>query len=149
MPDQKEESLKKAVKKIGDYLSHRSHSEKELVDKLKSKFPFDIIEKALEKAKQNNWLEKPEELSLKVLEKLHNKNKSWEYIKSYLKEKSLPLPEYDKDREIEKMKRLVVNKKIDLADTSYKNKMKIKQFLAYRGFESSIIDEWLEELSAN
>ena len=99
--------LKNALKKIADYLSRRSHSEKELVVKLSKTFPLKIIRKALEQAKQNNWLETPQELSEKVMEKLNKKNKSWSYIKNYLYEKDLPLPSYDKEKELIKAKNLL------------------------------------------
>ena len=60
-----EEELEVAVKKIAYYLSFRSHSEKELKQKLSKKFSSALIEKSLKLAKEKKWLEEPLELSQK------------------------------------------------------------------------------------
>lgn len=135
--------LKQALKKIADYLSQRSHSEKELGLKLSKKFPPDVIEQALEKAKQDKWLECPMELSEKVTTQLNEKNKSWSYIKNYLREKDLPTPNYDREKELSKARNLLTKKYVLFKELSYEKKIKMKQFLAYRGFEKSIADELL------
>ena len=135
--------FKKALKKIADYLSRRSHSEKELTLKLSKIFSVKVIEKALEKAKQNNWLESEKELSEKVVASLHKKNKSWSYIQNYLWKKALPLPPYDKEKELAKAKNILIKKRASLKNLSYEEKTKLKQFLAYRGFERAIVEELL------
>ena len=135
--------LKNALKKIADYLSRRSHSEKELLTKLSKTFPLEIIKKSLKQAKQNNWLENPQELSEKVMEQLNKKNKSWNYIKNYLYEKALPLPSYDREKELIKAENLL-KKYGSLKNLAFEKKIKLKQFLGYRGFEKEIADELLE-----
>ena len=141
-----EEKLKQALEKIAQYLSRRSHSKKELEQKLRRFFPIAIIETALDQAEKKKWLEEPMEIALKTAESLHNKKKSWAYIKRYLQKKELPLPEYDREKEKEKIKKLLVKKK-ELLEASHKNKL--KQFLAYKAFEASLIEESLEELSSS
>ena len=141
-----EKLLKQALQKIAQYLSFRSHSEKELRQKLSKNFSANLIEKSLELAKQKSWLEEPLEIAKKTAKKLHQKNKSWAYIKKYLQEKSLPLPEYDENKEKEKLKRILTKKQFKLTELSYKEKLQIKQFLAYRSFEPHIVEELLKEL---
>ncbi len=61
-----------------DYLARRDHSEKELRTKLqRCDFSQEEIEKALDFAKNNNWLPKSEELSEKVAQQLHQKKKRY------------------------------------------------------------------------
>ena len=139
------EALQKAVKKLAVYLSHRSHSEKELKVKLSKNFPESIVLQALETAKANHWLETEEELSQKLLRVLDDKNKSWSYIKSYFFKKALPLPAYDREKERDKAKALLFHKFGDLKSLSFKQKMKCRQFLSYRGFEEGLLEELLEE----
>ena len=137
--------LKKALKKIADHLSRRSHSEEELRLKLSKTFPVHLVEKALEQAKQNSWLETEKELSEKVVTSLNKKNKSWSYIKNYLCEKKLPLPPYDRETELMKAKNLLVKKCSDFKNSAPEQKIKLKRFLAYRGFEKDIMEELLEQ----
>ena len=136
--------LKKAVKKLADYLSRRSYSLAELKLKLSKTFSINIVEKALQKAQQNQWLESPQELSKKVTNTLHNKNKSWNYIKNYLLKKKLPLPPYDNQKELAKAQNLLAKKAEDLKNLSFEQKRKLKLFLAYRGFEQNIVSELLD-----
>ena len=139
--------LQKAVGKIANYLSHRSHSEKELRDKLKSHFSSDLIDEALSEAKQKKWLEDPYELTIQVKNRLDNKNKSWGYIKKYLQSKGLPLPDYDKEKEMIKIKNLLIKKKTDGLD--YNEILKLKRFLSYRLFEPDLISQALEAFLAD
>ncbi len=134
--------FKKALKKIADSLSRRSHSKKELALKLSKMFSAEIIEKALERAEQNGWLESPQELSQKTANSLHKKNKSWSYIKNYLNTKDLPLPPYDREQELVKAGNLL-KKYGPLKDWPFEKKAKLKQFLSYRGFEEEIADDLL------
>jgi len=142
MQADKKENLQKAIEKIANHLSRRSHSEKELRDKLRSHFPAILIDEAISEAKQKKWLQEPYELALQVKDKLDSKNKSWRYIKKYLESKGLPLPEYDRDQEILKIKKLLMKKTKGEKDVS--NKLKLKSFLSYRLFEPSLISQVLE-----
>lgn len=135
--------LKKALKKIADYLSRRSHSEKELALKLSKTFSLKIIEKALKTAKQNNWLESVQDLSEKVAADLHKKNKGWNYIQTYLCEKGLSPPPYDREKELAKAKILIIKKYKSFKNFSGEEKNKIKQFLFYRGFEEIVVEDIL------
>ncbi|MCZ0933260.1 MAG: hypothetical protein OXJ52_08935 [Oligoflexia bacterium] len=138
------ELLSQALKKIAQYLNFRSHSQKELKQKLSNKFPTTLIEKALNQARQKNWLEDPLELSQKTAERLQEKNKSWGYIQDYLKHKELPLPPYNREKELEKARKLLQKQSF-----SQKNQLQMKQFLANRSFETDIIDEALEKLTSD
>ena len=112
-------------------------------NKLKSHFNPDIIGSAIQIAKQKKWLEDPHELAHQIKFRLDNKNKSWGYIKKYLQNKELPLPDYDREKEIEKIKSLLIKKKIK--PLNYKEKLKIKSFLSYRLFEPDLISSALKE----
>ena len=138
--------FKKALQKTAQLLSQRSYSEKELKQKLALQFPLDSIKQTVALAKQKKWLEDPEDLALQITNNLHRKNKSWTYIKKYLQNKDLPLPDYDKSRELSKAKNLVKKKFPHFDKTSDKEKLKIQQFLAYRLFEKSLIYEIIEAL---
>jgi len=139
--------LNEVLQKTAQILSQRSHSEKELKQKLSSHFSLNLVEQSIHLAKQKKWLEDPYELSLQTTHQLHTKNKSWTHIKGYLQNKGLPLPEYDKDKELKKAKILFKKKASQFKIISQKEKIKIKRFLAYRLFEESIINEIMEELS--
>ena len=136
--------FKKAVKKIADYLSRRSYSEAELRLKLSKTFSLELVEKALQQARQNHWLKDAQELSKEVAENLHKKNKSWSYIKNYLFKKDLPLPPYDREKELVKAESLLTKKEGSLKNLSLEKKRKLQLFLAYRGFEENIVRELLE-----
>ena len=131
--------FKKALKKMADCLSRRPHSEKELKLKLSKIFSLNVIEQALEKAKQNNWLETEEELSEKIADDLHKKNKSWSYIEGCLHKKGLPIPPYKREKELTKAKNLLIKKQAVLTNLSNEEKMRLKQFLTYRGFERGVV----------
>ena len=137
-----EEELQRALKKIAHYLSFRSHSEKELKQKLSKNFSSLLIEKSLKLAKEKKWLEEPLELSEKTAQMLHKKNKSWTYIKAYLRDKELPLPSYNREKELEKAEALL-NKL--LREESKKTHLQLKRFLANRGFEIGIVETVLKE----
>ena len=143
----KKTALQKVTAKIALYLTHRSHSEKELREKLKSHFESDLIDEALEEAKKKKWLEDPYELAWQVKNRLDNKNKSWSYIKKYLESKGLPLPDYDREKERMKIKNLLIKKKIK--PLSYKEKLKIKSFLSHRLFEPELISQAVEAAVGN
>ena len=140
------EELKKAIKKIADCLSRRSHSEKELKFKLAKKFPSTVIEEALNKAKQNRWLETPQDLAEKTANSLHKKNKSWHYIKAYLQKKGLPPPSYCIKKELIKAERLLIKKQGSLKGLSFEETIKLKKILAYRGFEQNIANKLLDQI---
>ena len=139
--------LQKAVGKIANYLSHRPHSEKELRDKLKPHFSSDLIDEALSAAKQKKWLEDPYELAAQVKYRLDNKNKSWGYIKKHLQSRGLPLPDYDKEKEMIKIKNLLIKRKTDGLD--YNESLKLKRFLSYRLFEPDLISQAVEAFLAD
>ena len=145
-PKPKDLDLQKALDKMAQYLSRRSHSKKELEQKLSRFFSSSVIKEALDQAQQKKWLEEPREISLKVANKLHSKKKSWAYIKKYLRQKDLPLPEYDPEKEKEKIKQILIKKKAGLS-SSFEDRQKLKRFLAYRAFDSSLVEESLKELS--
>ena len=73
---------------------------------------------------------------------LDKKNKSWAYIKTYLRDKELPLPSYNREKELEKAERLL-NKL--LREDSQKTPLQLKRLLANRGFERVIVETALKE----
>lgn len=95
---------KKALYWVQDCLARRPHSEKELLDKLQKKeFDLETSKKAVQFAKESNWIEDPFELAENVYSEWDRKNKSHSWIKNYLFEKGLPTEiEKDMTRESEK-----------------------------------------------
>ena len=138
----KKEQVQQAITKIANHQSRRSHSVKELSFKLSKKFSPEVIDLALTYAKNNKWLELETELCQKELERLNKNNKSWLYIKKHFKKRGLPLPPYHRDTEKQKIKQLLIKKQAFVSD-----KQKLKQFLAYRAFEATLVAETLSELS--
>ena len=144
MDDQNSE-LKKALRSVSNILSKRSHSLKELKQKLSLKYSDPIVTKVLEVAQENKWLESEDVLFKQTVAALHQKNKSWAYIKNYLEKKGLPLPEYDREKELEKSLALLSKKSLSAGSKSFEDREKGRRFLLYRGFEADIILEILGE----
>ncbi len=125
-------------------LAMRDHSEKELLQKLKKKFEDDIdgILKAIQYAKDHQWLKTPEELSQIVARQLSQRKKGSQYILKYLKQKGLPPVQTDLEIEFQKAKDLLEKK---FQHTSKplkldgKEKSRRMRFLAARGFSAEII----------
>lgn len=126
--------LKKALTTASQILSKRSYSLKEIREKLLKKYPLDIVEETLEALQKNNWLESEQDLSQKLAEELHQKKKSWAYIKNYFVKKGLPLPAYDECKEKDKISMLVLKRFQTQSHFTKEQKEQIKKFLAYRGF---------------
>ena len=108
--EETEDTLRKvqneAIYWVQDYLARRSHSEKELKEKLRQKgFESSIAEHAIQYAREQNWMDDPYELSEKVYKEWDRKSKSHSWILNYLSEKGLPT-EISKDVEREKEKAL-------------------------------------------
>lgn len=135
---------KQALLKIADLLSLRSHSRKELKNKLSGRFSPAEIEEALEKAEKNHWLQSPEELSQKTTHKLNAKNKSHTYIKAYLNKKGLPTPTLNTEIEKTKAQKLLFKKTKGKEISTTQEKLKLKAFLLRRGFALSIVNDLLK-----
>jgi regulatory protein len=126
-------SLSDAKKKIMDFVARRDHSEKELRKKLSLRCEPEIVDQAIEWAKEQNWLAQPEVLSEKFAEQL-----------------GLGAVKADKETELEKAKRLVLNKwsAEDFRglgfQESQKLKAKIMRYLIARGYESDIVSNILK-----
>ena len=142
--NKKSPKLDVALQKLQNLLAQRSHSEKELTQKLAKNFNKTEIQTAIKKAKQNKWLEKPEDLALKVKEELNRKKKGWLYIKHALKKRGLPL--LPKNSNIEKQKALYwISKKATCENISKKEEASLYRFLNYRGFENMAIKTALQQ----
>ena len=138
------EALKTILQKIASLLQRRSLSEKELRRKLAGKFSQSLIDKAIDRAKSQKWLQPEEELRDRITARLNEKNKSKAYIKNYLLEKGLPLPVFCHEEELKKASRLLNLKKASFKNQTFKEKTKLKQFLAYRGFAPDIANQLLD-----
>jgi SOS response regulatory protein OraA/RecX len=134
-----------AVAKLAKLLSQRDHSEKELKQKLAVHFQLEIIEKAIECAKNNRWLAKESELAEKVAQILGRKKKGQLYIQNYLRRKGLPQVAFDRDQEMNNARTLLASK--FGSEIDFETKQRAYRFLAHRGFEDYIIREVLYEKS--
>ena len=133
---------KEALRSLANLLARRPYSEKELRQRLLKKFPPETAEYALAEAKKQRWLKPDDELALLFAQSLHEKNKGWLYIKSRLRQRGLPLPEYDRERERQKARALLAKKQIFLDGLSESQRRmvfgKARQLLQNRGFEEEI-----------
>ncbi|WP_347356062.1 regulatory protein RecX [Bdellovibrio sp.] len=139
-----------AKKKIMDMIARRDHSEKELRTKLRDKFSDeedvgDIIEEAIEFAKDNRWLGDPVDLAHRLADMLHRRNKGIYYINNYLKEKGLPAVETDRALELEKALAIVKNKYDEDHKFSREEKARVGRLLASRGFDSETVRKVIYE----
>ena len=166
-----------AKNKVMDLLAAREHSEKELRTKLRESFRRSFrarkklrenegeefvesleaqqaeieiaIDEAIEFAKTNKWMGAPEQVSRKMADVLHRRNKGIKYINGYLQEKGLPAIESDRDFELEKALALVKNKFSGIAELPYEEKRKeqarVARYLASRGFDADIVRKVIYE----
>ncbi|ASD64931.1 regulatory protein RecX [Bdellovibrio bacteriovorus] len=139
-----------AKKKVMDMIARRDHSEKELRTKLKEKFSDeedvgDIIDEAIEFAKDNRWLGDPVDLAHRLADMLHRRNKGIYYINNYLKEKGLPAVETDRALELEKALAIVKNKYDEDHNFSREEKARVGRLLASRGFDSETVRKVIYE----
>ncbi len=84
--------VKLLKEKSVDLVAMRDHSEKELRKKLREKFAdeeslAEIIDEAIDFAKDNKWLGDPSVLADRLANMLHRRNKGIHYINNYLREK--------------------------------------------------------------
>lgn len=131
-------------------IARRDHSEKELRTKLKEKFSDeedmgDIIDEAIEFAKDNRWLGDPVDLAHRLADMLHRRNKGIYYINNYLKEKGLPAVETDRALELEKALAIVKNKYDEDHKFSREEKARVGRLLASRGFDSETVRKVIYE----
>nr|BFD58330.1 hypothetical protein CKG001_04370 [Bdellovibrio sp. CKG001]BFD61759.1 hypothetical protein BdHM001_04400 [Bdellovibrio sp. HM001]BFD65583.1 hypothetical protein HAGR004_06050 [Bdellovibrio sp. HAGR004] len=133
-----------------DMIARRDHSEKELRTKLREKFSDeddvgDIIDEAIEFAKDNRWLGDPLDLAHRLADMLHRRNKGIYYINNYLKEKGLPTIETDRALELEKALAIVKNKYDEDHSFSREEKARVGRLLASRGFDSETVRKVIYE----
>lgn len=144
-------NLTQAKRKIMDLIARRDHTEKELRKKLSLRCESDTVEQAIEWAKEQNWLAKPEHIQERVVQMLHNKGKGHRLINHKLRELGLKTIATDADLELQKAKKLVKAKwsREDFKNLDYKEKQKltakIVRFLVSRGFDSSVISKVLKK----
>ena len=134
---------KMAIDKLVSYLAIRDHTEFELKKKLSKNFSSIEIEEALEFARENKLMKTPEELSEQVYHELSRKNKGYLYIVKYLRAKGLPHHAIDREQELEKARKLVMNKlsidEINNKNLKHEDKIKIYRLLTNRGFDDQTI----------
>lgn len=136
---------KTARLKAMDLLARRDHSEKELRDKLGNRFESAEIDLALSEIKERGWLLPAEELTRKVSESLHRKNKGYHAIQFYLKKKGLPPIFKDDELELEKAQRLVEQKTTGQSLTE-SHLTKVSSLLKNRGFDTETIGKVIHEI---
>ncbi|MFS4458491.1 regulatory protein RecX [Bdellovibrio sp. HCB2-146] len=139
-----------AKRKVMDLLSRRDHSEQELRIKLRDKFSEvedsdNVIDEAIEFAKDSKWLGDPQELSYRMADMLHRRNKGIIYINNYLREKGLPAVETDRALELEKALTIVKNKYDENYEFSREEQARVGRLLASRGFDSETVRKVLYE----
>lgn len=137
--------LSKALESLARYLAMRDHSETELRTKMGRRFESDVVEKAIELARERDWLLAPEKLAQKATEELRRRKKSHRYIQNTLRKRGLPATSRDSDGEMEKIRELLRSRFVEAGDLSYEEKAKAYRFLKYRGFDDALIRKVLNE----
>ncbi|MCE3009821.1 MAG: recombination regulator RecX [Proteobacteria bacterium] len=138
-----------ARNKMMDYLARRDHSEKELRQKLRERFPQEEIDQAIEFGKEKGWIPTDTESAMKLSEKsaefLHRRGKGIRYINAKLYERGLPPISSETEDELEKAQSLVKTKfpHLDLKDK--KAQGKVGRFLVSRGFDLDIVRKVIYE----
>lgn len=140
--------IKKPIKtpwvKAMDYLARRDHSEKELIEKLSQHFEEAEVLPVIEEVKERGWLLPPDELSAKVTENLHNKNKGYHYIQQFLRKKGLPETPKDPQRELEKARDILERRGGSDLPTK-----RLASLLKNRGFDTETIGKVVNEIRRN
>lgn len=148
----KDLSLTQAKRKIMDLVARRDHTETELRKKLSLRCELTIIEQAIQWAKDQNWLAKPELIQERVVQHLHNKGKGQRVINHKLRELGLEAVKTDPNLELSKAIKLVTTKwKIEnLVDLEYSERQKLTgkiiRFLSSRGFDSSVTSKIISKV---
>lgn len=147
--DSTDQNFQTCLHKIIDYLSRRDHSEKELFEKLtKKKFTPDIIHKAINWARDHQYLRSPEELSQILTDQLLRRGKGRHYIYQYLKKRGLPSPsleKIDKDTELRKALEFARQKTKGKSDLDRAAREKLGRQLVTRGFPLEVVRTILNE----
>ncbi len=133
---------KSAYNKMMDFLARREYSEFELRQKLSTHFPEDDVTDAIDRAKQQGWLAKPEETAERVAGDLARKNKGHRYIRQFLEQKGLPEVVENPEEEIARARGLIAQKlKHDLAESPLPADLveKAQRILFNRGFDEETI----------
>lgn len=130
-------SKESILHKIADYLARRDHSPKEILDKLERKklYSQEEILLGLQKAQEAGWFLPDEELALKVHAYLVRKGKSHKYIEQYLKTKGLPPTAFDRQEEVQTIRRHLEKKFQTFSNLEYDDKQKVLRSLAQKGFD--------------
>ena len=134
-----------AVQKIMEYQSRRDHSEWELRRKLGRFYSQEEIEQALKMASDQDLLANPSDLAERTSRVLHERKKGYLFIRNYLKEKGLTLPQRNEDLEIEKAVDIVIRKFHKRAPFSYKEQTQVYRLLHNRGFDEETIRKVIHE----
>lgn len=139
-----------AKRKVMDMMARRDHSEKEVRQKLRDKFSDEdnldeLIQEAVDYAKDNRWLGDPQELAYRLADMLHRRYKGIYYINNYLRDKGLPSVEKDTSYELEKAMEIVQSKWGELEKPSREEKARIGRFLAARGYDSETVRKVIYE----
>jgi SOS response regulatory protein OraA/RecX len=139
-----DETLSKALESLARYLAMRDHSETELRTKMSLRFELDVIEKAIQLARDRDLLPEPEKMAQRATEEFNRRKKSHRYIQNSLQKRGLPATQADSDGELEKIRQLLRSKFVEVADLSYEERTKAYRYLRYRGFEDSLIRKVLK-----
>lgn len=86
--NQLSDNLAMAMDKLVRFLARRDHSELELQEKLGKSFTQEVVDRAIETARERKWLPDPQELAERVASALGAKRKGQLYIQNYLRKRA-------------------------------------------------------------
>lgn len=142
--DEKNEYAR-ALDSLTRYLALRDHSLYELKTKLGRRFSPELIERLLQEAQENGWLQPEEQIAERLALALARRHKSRRYIEGQLRKRGLPIPAPTGLEDEYESVRHLVQRKFGTDELSFEDKAKAYRFLRYRGFKDSVIRQVLNE----
>ncbi len=152
------EDFDKFYNKALKFLSYRPRSEKEIVDKLKTKkAPEEIVDKIIKKLKEYKFLDDSEFARAWIQSRVRSGPRSWKTILFELKKKGIndeiaqkQIANFKNQTPDEKMAKILLKKRIHRLENKNLSKEKIYQklgmFLASKGFDWNTIKKSIDEM---
>lgn len=148
MPGSSSQNKVSAFDKAVELLARRDHSELEIRQKLQQReYSESEIDACCKKLEERRYLLPPSELSEKLLRLQLQRGKGARFIEAYLRKKGLPVVSIEEEVEVAAALDLLQRRAKSLKDPSFKEKQKLFNFLANRGFRFGILNQVLQRAS--
>jgi SOS response regulatory protein OraA/RecX len=139
----KSPSAEKAYNSLLRRITRRDLSEKEIWQKLSPYYTDEAVTVAVAKAKDYDLLKPEMVLAQRWAEDLNRRGKGEMYIRNSLKNRGLPVPELDKNLEIDKCRSQIEKKWGQETKFTFEERAKVFRYLTNRGFQPETIKKAL------